>query len=118
MVIIAQEKPMFQPAMRVVTAISNSNPAIVVTSFAHNYFSGEIVRLNVPDTYGMTQIDKQYGLIKVLGNVTFSIDINSTAYDIFSVPVAPKQVATVVPIAEKAEMLKGAVKNVLPDYTR
>lgn len=119
MPILALTRPTYQPAMRVVTAITNSNPAAVTTSFDHNYIDGTIVRLHIPDGFGMMQVDHLYGIITVTSPTTFTIDINTIEFDQFSAPVTfPQsyQSATVVPIGEINSQLTAAVRNVLP-YT-
>ena len=101
--------------MRIITNITNSNPAVVTTSFAHQYISGTIVRLDVPPNAGMIQIDQQFGPIVVLSPTTFSIAINSTHYDTF-VPALSTAAffPQAVPIGEVNEQLTAAVQNVLP----
>ncbi len=118
----AIENPVFQPAMRIIAAITNSNPAIVTTTFAHNYLTGEKVRILVPPADGMIQINGLFGTITVTGDTTFSIDINTLPFDVFAIPVDPlpqvNTCAMVVPIGEVNSMLRGAVQNVLPTGER
>ena len=109
--------PVFQPAMRIVTAITLSNPASVTTSFAHNYKSGLIVRIDIPPGYGMQQINQQVGTIAVTSPMTFSININTTYYDSLTTPTTYREMAQlpqVVPVAENSAILTQAVRNVLP----
>jgi hypothetical protein len=91
---------------------------VVTTSFEHQYKSGTIVRIDVPNADGMQQINQQTGPITVLSPTTFSIPIDTTHYDAFAIPVAPppevNTCALVVPIGEINEMLTAAVQNVLP----
>lgn len=111
-------QPIFQPAMRLITAITNANPAAVTTSFDHDYISGTIVRLYVPIADGMYQIDKKIGTITVTGLTTFTIDIDTTTFDVFAIPVSPSPhtpiCAQVVPIGEINSTLAAATQNVLP----
>lgn len=118
MSIQAIASPTFQPAMRIITAITQSNPAAVTTSFDHDYITGEIVRIYVPDTFGMRQIDKLTGEITVTATNTFTIDINTTTFDAFSVPSGNVQYAQVVPIGERNDLLTAATDNVLPSGAR
>jgi len=114
----AEENPTFQRAMRLISAITNDNPAQVTTTFDHDYGTGDIVRLNIPKWYGMIQADKLVGTITVTGTDTFTIDINTTKFDIFSVPApVPWYVnasASVTPVGEVTENLDGATQNTLP----
>lgn len=109
--------PMFQPAMRIVSSITNANPASVTTTLDHNYLTGEIVRLIVPQGFGMTQINNLTGTITVTGSTTFLIDIDTTFFDVFSVPSPLPMAYTcpqVIPVGEVSSILSGATKNVLP----
>jgi len=86
MSILAEANPVFQRAMRVISSITNANPAVVTTTFDHQYLTGLIVRLNIPKGYGMSQANQLYGPITVTGSTTFTIDIDSTLFDTFIVP--------------------------------
>lgn len=80
---LAYKNPIFQKAMRIITAITNASQASVTTSFAHNYITGMIVRLNIPLGYGMQQANQLYAPITVTSTTTFTIDIDSTDMDPF-----------------------------------
>lgn len=114
----AEPNPVYMPAMRLITAITNANPAEVTTSFDHGYISGIIVRLDVPEADGMQEINGKTGTITVTGSDTFTIDIDTTFFEPFSIPGSPSQhqniCAMVVPIGEVNELLRAAVQNVLP----
>jgi len=86
MAILANPSPIFQPALRIISAITKAQEAQVTTSFDHDYITGEIVRLLVPIDFGMWQINKLTGTITVTGSDTFTIDIDTTNFDTFSVP--------------------------------
>ena len=116
MTISAIASPTYQPAMRIVTAITNANPASVTTSFAHNYNSNLIVRIDIPLGFGMQQINQQVGTITVTGTTTFTINIDTTKYDAFSTStIFPynDQLAQVIPIGETSDTLINATVNVL-----
>jgi hypothetical protein len=114
MTIAAIPFPIFQPAMRIITAITNSNPAIVTTSFNNQYISGTIVRLDIPLGFGMQQMNQQFAPITVLSPTSFSIAIDSTSFDSFIVPGGNLQYAQSVAIGEISQILTAAVQNVLP----
>lgn len=117
MTILAQRFPVFQQAMRIIQSISNSDPVVVTTTFPHQYATGLIVRLNVPQGFGMLQINRLYGPIVVTGDMTFTMAINSTSFDPFVAPTAypdSYQSAQVTPIGELNEQLQQATRNVLP----
>jgi hypothetical protein len=114
--------PVYQPAMRVVSAITNANPASVTTAINHNYSTGLIVRIDIPrpiqgtQGVGMEQINQQFGTITVTGPTTFTIPIDTTAYTPFALPAVPPQnytCAQAVPIGEDSSLINLATQNVL-----
>lgn len=93
------EYPGFQPAIRIITAITNAYPALVsigyitypggvqtITSFNHQYVDGMIIKLVVPSLYGMTQVNGKAGMITVTSLSQFTIELDTTFYDTFSIP--------------------------------
>jgi len=110
--------PTFQPAMRNITAITNALAAQVTTNIAHQYIDGMIVRIYVPDGFGMTQINQQTGVIAIVDTTNFIIDIDTTNYDPFVIPSEQPghffTPAQVVPVGELNDMLTAATRNVLP----
>ncbi len=117
MTILAFPNPIYQPAMRIVTAITNAFPASVTTSFNHLYLTGSIVRLDIPLGYGMQQVNQKFGPITVTSPTTFTIDIDTTQFDAFSVATTfpyNEQYAQCVNVGERSEFLNSAVRNTLP----
>jgi hypothetical protein len=117
MAIQAYPFPVFQPAMRVISSITNGFPAVVTTTFDHQYISGTVMRLYVPVGYGMVQANQLTGEIVVTGPTTFSIDIDTTFFDPFTTPATfpdNAQIAQCIPIGENNGILTAAVQNVLP----
>ena len=111
---LAQTTPVYKPAMRIITAITKANPAVVTTSFDHGYLDGTIVRLDVPNGFGMTQANQLFGPIVVTAPTTFTIAVDTTSFDAFAVPAGNKQYAQSIPFAEINSILTAAVQNVLP----
>lgn len=114
----ANPDPIFQPAMRLIASITNSFPAQVTTTFAHQYKSGLIVRLDIPNAVGMQGANGLTGAIVVDSSTTFLINIDTTNFSPFSIPPSPGPFedicAQVVPIGEINEQLDQATRNVLP----
>ena len=115
----AYQNPTYQPAMRLITSITQGYPSLVTTSFDHNYQTGDIVRLFIPFGFGMVQADNLVGTITVTGPTTFAIDIDTYNFDPF-VPVPgptvfPIAQPQVVPIGEINSKLSQATRNVLGD---
>lgn len=113
MAVVALTSPVFTPAARVVTNITNGFPAIVTTSFSHGYMDELIVRLLVPYGWGMTQANQLFGDIIVLSPTTFSVSIDTTFFGAFVTPAIQLQMPQVVPFAEDNDTLINAVQNVL-----
>lgn len=121
MSIQAQTFPVFQPAMRIITNITNGYPAVVTTSFAHQYTTGLIVRLILPPGYGMEQANQQFSNITVIDTTNFSINLDTTLYRAFILPPvtteypwSPTEYAQSIPIGEVNSTVYLATKNVLP----
>lgn len=114
----AVQTPLFQPAMRVISAITNANPAQVTTTFDHNFLSTDICRIRIPDGFGMEQLNGFQGQITVTGATTFTIDIDAINFDAFVVPGSSQQYAQVIPIGENNSTLYGATDNTAPSYAR
>lgn len=102
--------PAFQPAMRVVTAITQANPAVVTTSFAHQYVNGIIVRLDFPAANGMPQIVGNTYVVTVVSSTTFSLNVNSSNFQAY----VNNQCAMVIPVGELTSQFNAATQNVLP----
>jgi len=117
MAILAYPYPVFQPSMRIISAITTSNPAVVTTTFDHQYITGTIIRLDIPPLFGMQQVNQQFGPIIVTSPTTFSIAIDTTHYDPFTTPTQypySQQYAQCNAFAEINSILTAAVQNVLP----
>lgn len=117
MSILAQPFPVFQPALRIITAITNGFPAQVTTSFSHQYKTGLIVRLRIPKGFGMYQADQLFAPITVTGLTTFTINIDTTRFDLFVVPDTDPddlQSAQAIPTGEVNSSLSSSYRNVLP----
>jgi len=118
MSILAFQNPVFKPAMRIITAITQATTCQVTTSFNHNYAIGLIVRLDIPPAFGMQQANQRFGtILTVPTSTTFTLSLDTTQYDAFSAPVtypADAQYAQAVPFAEDNGILTQAVQNVLP----
>ena len=119
----AQPFPTFQRAMRNILSITQDVNALVTTTFdginpgTHNYSTGLIARLYVPDGFGMVQLNGLDIPITVVNDTQFTIPIDTTNFDAFVVPsYQPGNFGTpaqVVPIGEVSDILTQATQNVL-----
>jgi len=112
--------PTYQPSMRLIASITNSNPALVTTTINHQYVDRIVARLDIAPAFGMQQANQLFGTITVTGDTTFLIDIDTTLFSPFVSPALPashlSSYAQVVPIGSETGTLdlRPAVKNVLP----
>lgn len=117
MAILAVVRPIFQPAMRIITSISNSYPVTITTTFDHQYQTGMIVRINIPLGFGMQQANQLYSDIMVTGLTTFTMDIDTSSFDPYIIPVVfpfSYQSGQVTSIAEISSLISNAMRNTLP----
>lgn len=121
----ANPRPIFQPAMRLIESITNAFPAVVTTTFAHQYKDGTIVRLDIPPADGMQQANQLTGTIVVLSPTMFAIDIDTTNFEPFAIPGAPSDITFVcafcIPIGVTEdvsinEQLRIATVNILNPF--
>lgn len=114
---IAVQNPFYQPAMRQIAAITNSNPAIVTTTFNHNYVTGTIIRLDITPHHGMAQANQLFAPIVRLTPTTFAIAIDTTLFDPFSIPVSNRGTPSqTIAIGEVSQILTAAEQNVAPFF--
>lgn len=81
------------PSSLLITAITKAYPMVVTASVdsekaANTYVVGQLVRLFIPRPYGMPQANQLTGQILAINGLDFSLDINSTQFDTFAVPVS------------------------------
>jgi len=111
--------PIFQPAIREIAGLSavyfqDTLLLQVTTTQDHLYKDGLVVRLSIPLEYDAQQFNQAKGDIVVDSPTTFIMAFASIQFDPFVVPLEPKQVPLVIPIAEDVQFLNSAVQNVLP----
>ncbi len=65
---------------------------------ANTYISGQLVKLTVPSTYGMYQANGLTGKITAVNGLQFTLNIDSSGFDPFVVPVSTaEQPASLAP---------------------
>jgi hypothetical protein len=110
--------------MRNILTITQADQALITTTFDgttpgnHQYMTGLIVRLVIPNGFGMVQANQLSAPITVINDTQFTMPINTTEFDAFVVPsYEPGHFGTpaqVVPVGEINEILTEATQNVLP----
>ena len=87
----------FVPKRRIVTAITNAQNAIA-TATDHGYATDEVIKVNVPESYGM-RLGNIEAKITVINVNTFFLNVSTQSLDPFVVPGAPLIRAESVPIS-------------------
>lgn len=92
------------PGFLLITAISRAYPMVITfTNSTYNtYVVGQLVHLNIPPAYGMFQANQLNAAILSINSNTFSVDVDSSGFDAFTVPnplafPVPSQPATISP---------------------
>lgn len=83
------------PNSLVITAITKANPMVVTTTLVNTapnprvntYKTGMNVKLYVPRPYGMYQANGLIGTIIALNGNDFTLSLDSSLFDTFSVPI-------------------------------
>lgn len=75
------------PSTLLITNITQASPMVVTftvpSTGSNTYVIGQLVRLNVPRTWGMYQANGLTGRIIALGVFTMTLNIDSTNFDTF-----------------------------------
>lgn len=97
------------PGMLLISAITNSNPMVVtiINSIYNTYVVGQKVCLTVPPAYGMFQANELTATIIAISGNNFSLDVNSSSFDLFSIP-AP----SFPPVSRPASLSPAGSKNI------
>jgi hypothetical protein len=97
----------YTPFLTNITAITNSNPAVVTTSQTVPYTLGELVSFRVSQPYAMTQINNLVGLVLAVNGSSFTVNLNTTTFTPFQYP----PVGTVIYPAVAVPAGSGVVPN-------
>lgn len=94
------------PIALLIEAITQSYPMVVTIGASNTYVVNQCVRFNIPPVYGMQQANGLTGAILSISGLNFSIDIDSTLFDIFAIPnpstfPVPTEPATLAPAGSR-----------------
>ncbi len=100
------------PGMFLITAITNAYPAVItITNSIYNtYIQGQLVHLNIPPIYGMSQANQltvEILSVDITGTM-FSVNLDTRGFDVFTVP---SPFAFPIP-SEPASLSPGGAKNI------
>ena len=115
MAVYVYQNPTFVPAYTIISAISQEKNAEITTTTDHNYNDGLIIRLSIPTIFGMTRANSLFSPITVTGDTTFTMNIDTSLFNPFVIPVQPRDryAALAIPIGEIASSTKSATQNAL-----
>ncbi len=89
------------PSALEITAITRAFPMVVTTTAnsdqSNTYIAGQLVRLNIPRSFGMWQANGLTGQITSVNGSDLSLNIDSSLFDAFVVPSGAQQVANLSP---------------------
>lgn len=82
-----------------IVSITNANPMAVTVNTPNTWIAGQLAYFSVPFSYGMFQLNALTGQILSADNTNliFSVSIDSTQFDVFSLPTGGEQPATMSP---------------------
>jgi len=121
----------FVPSLKTIFGIARGNPTVIVTNVVHNYLDGLVVRIDISpppappgpgnpplppvnEDRGMYRLNGTIAPITVLGPLTFSIPIDSTAFDPYVLCPNPENssyIGQVIPVSEDALTLTSVTHN-------
>lgn len=79
----------FKPSNFVISTITQGRLTIVSTSVDNNFVLGQQVRFNIPQTYGIRQLNGQAPQVVAINSaMQFVVDVDSARYDPF-IPFPP-----------------------------
>ena len=76
------------PMSLLITAITNSSPAIITVATANSYIPGMLVNLVIPSDYGMYQANGLTVQLLGVNGLNFTCLLDTTNFDPFTTPPA------------------------------
>lgn len=71
-----------------IETITNAYPMVVTTVNDHGYVAGMNVRFNIPEMFGMQQLNEVEVQVISITSDTLTINLDSTNFSVFSYPVS------------------------------
>lgn len=101
---------LWYPRTRFISSITQASSAVIELTVAHDYAVGDYVRIMVPDTFGMKEMNLAEARITAIDTTlnTITVNIDSTGYTAFAFPVT----GTELPTYAEVVPLSGPVTNV------
>lgn len=116
--------PYFYPRTRLITKITQSNPALVTLSVTHTFVVGQKIRFIIPTvtaaSYGMTELDGieatiiGQNLTDGTSTNTILVDVDTTGFTAFALPLTANPVHTFAQAVPVGENTATAINNGFP----
>jgi len=103
---IVNRDPSFYPTMRYIANITQATQAVVTMTVSHGYTVGQVVSFRIPGQVAlgtMTELNGLNGSIVAVSASTITVDIDTSAFTAFNVPLATDAPVTwpqIVPVGE------------------
>lgn len=78
----------FTPIVCNISAIANGVTTVVTTAINNLFVVGSQVMFQIPQQYGMRQLDQVKGYVIAQSPTSITVNINSSNFDTFSVPAS------------------------------
>jgi hypothetical protein len=122
---VVDTNPLFYPARRSITKITQATQAVVTLSVTHGFQVGQQVRMVVPAAFGMIEMNGLQATILAIDTTTTSgntitLDIDSSSFTAFTFPLTadvPFSPAEVTPIGQNTGVSLIENVNILSDAT-
>ena len=72
--------------VKTIASITQSNPMVITTEFPHHYVPGMQVTFQIPNEFGMVQLNGIVVQVISLTSTTLTINLDSTNFSVFSYP--------------------------------
>lgn len=104
------------PSALEIIAITQSNPMLVTVSAnsdqVNTYIPGQLVRFNIPATFGMQQLNGMVLEIFLMSDPIMSFEIDSRLFDAFNLPGDGTGPATLAPSGSRNLEYNNLTRNV------
>lgn len=71
------------PAYALISDITRGQQTVITLEAAHSFSIGEIVSFRVSKPYGMVQLNNRQGLVRSIGDLSITVEIDSLGFDPF-----------------------------------
>lgn len=123
---IIYNPPLFYPARKIVTNITQAVNAQVSTSIEHSLTVGQAIRFNIPAASGMIQLNPtttnnylECNVVSIVDAYNFTIDVNTVAFTAFTWPTITQQPSSFPayePIGEDTALALASNNSLYPQY--